>query len=101
MATAATASATAAASAAGESGRRGLGAVGRRGEDGKLDRVFRTRAFGTRDRRALVHHDALVALVAIIANIFVYRHVWPPRVLRKADPLAALGMTATRLMLPL
>ena len=73
MAAAATASATTAASSC-ETGRRGFGAVGGRGEDGELDGVFRAGAFGASDRRVLVHHDALVALVAIIANILVNRH---------------------------
>jgi hypothetical protein len=78
MAAAATAAATASTPAAIESRRFRFGAVGRGGEDGKLDGVLRACAFRTRDRRVLVHHDTLVALAAVIANIFVNRHLWLP-----------------------
>ncbi len=71
MAAATTAAATATAPASIESRRRGLGSIGRSGKNGKLDSVLRTRAFRASDRRALVHYDALVALVTIVANVFV------------------------------
>ena len=101
MAAAATASATPAAPS-GEPGRRGLGTVGRRGKHGKLDGVFRARALRAGDGRALIHHNALVVFVAIIANVFVNRHVRLPRNLENADfglrqaGLAAFGVTDLR-----
>ena len=36
--------------------------------------MVRARALGTHDSLSLAHHDALVALAAVIANIFVNRH---------------------------
>ena len=72
MAATATTAATAAAPTR-EPRSRGFGAVGRSGENGELDGVLRARAFRARDGRALIHHDALVALAAIVANVFVNR----------------------------
>lgn len=63
-----------------------LAAVGRRGENGKLNRVPRARALRARDFGVSVHHDALVVLAAIIANVFVDRHSDPilPKVVTPA-----------------
>ena len=69
---------SAAATAPGRPGRRAFGgfaAVSRRRKNRKLNGVLGARAFRTGDLRLPVHHDPLVVLTAIIANVFVNRHL--------------------------
>lgn len=49
-------------------------AIGRRGEDGELDRFLGALALGASHDGGLVHDDPLVALTAIVAEVFVDGH---------------------------
>ena len=40
----------------------------------KLNRVLRALALGARHLRVAIHHNALVVLAAIVANVFINRH---------------------------
>jgi hypothetical protein len=50
-------------------------AIGRRCENGKLNGFLGALALWARDDRGLVHDDALVALAAIVAKVFVDGHL--------------------------
>ena len=76
--TGASATATTAASrkSAGGLGRSAVARSVRRSEDGKLNGVSLARALGAGDLPLLVDHDLLKARVAIVADVFVDRHVY-------------------------
>ena len=76
MAAAASAAATPAFSTGGRRRRTGRGLAAIRGgcKYGELDRALGALAFRAGDFLRLAHHDALVALAALIANVFVNRH---------------------------